>query len=335
MIKVGLVGFGLSGKHLQAPFFLSHPAFSLERIVTSQELPLPRFADVKRTDSFQELLDDSNLDLISICSPSATHMDFALRALAAGKHVLVEKPAAATPEEVKTMFEAAQQAGKVLSVYQNRRFDSDFLSVQQVIKSGILGEIHSYEAHFDRYKPALNPKGWKEAADPTNGILYDLGAHLVDQALVLFGSPDAYSGKVYVQRANSTVDDAFHLHLNSGKVQVILRSSLLVRDQGPKYIVHGTKGSFTKYGMDVQEDHLVSGRDPYSVGFGQEPKDNYGVLMTETKGLVIKGTVETLPGNWKGFYDALANTILHGEAPVIRPEQIIEQLAILNTIKNA
>jgi scyllo-inositol 2-dehydrogenase (NADP+) len=331
MINVGLVGFGLSGRHLQAPFFLSHPAFSLRTVVTSQDLP---FSEVKRGSSFEDVLQDSTIDLVSICSPSATHKEYALRALAAGKHVLVEKPAAASDEEVKEMFDAAKAQGKVLSVYQNRRFDSDFLTVQHIVKSGILGEIHSYEAHFDRYKPQLNPKGWKEAADPTNGILYDLGAHLVDQALVLFGTPDEYSGRVYVQRANSTVDDAFHLHLRKNKVQIFLRSSLLVRDQGPKYILHGSKGSFTKYGMDVQEEHLVSGKNPYSTGFGVEPLHQRGTLVTEFEGLSFEGKVETHAGNWKGFYDALADSILKGTAPEISAEQIIKQLEILNTVKN-
>lgn len=335
MINVGLVGFGLSGKHLQAPFFLSHPSFCLKRVLTSQELPQALFQGIQRTDHFEDVVNDPDIDLISICSPSATHRDYALRALSAGKHVLVEKPAAATAEEVETMFEAAKTAGKVLSVYQNRRFDSDFLTVQQIVKSGVLGEIYSFEAHFDRYKPQLNSKGWKEAADPTNGILYDLGAHLVDQALVLFGTPDEYSGKVYVQRAHSAVDDAFHLHLKAGKVQIFLRSSLLVRDQGPKYILHGSKGSYTKYGMDLQEDHLVGGQSPYSAGFGREPMEWNGTLLTEMQGLTINGKVETLTGNWKGFYDALADSIENGATPLIRAEQIVKQLEILNKVKNS
>ncbi|MFS0491662.1 Gfo/Idh/MocA family oxidoreductase [Leadbetterella byssophila] len=334
MIRVGLVGFGLSGRHLQAPFFLTHPDFELRSIVTSQELPLPRFQGVQRLSQWEDLLSDPEIDLVSICSPSSTHKEYAIKALQAGKHVLVEKPVAANPTDVEEMFDTARKCGKVLSVFHNRRFDSDFLTVKRVIESGILGEILSYEAHFDRYKPELNPKAWKEAPDPTNGILYDLGAHLVDQAITLFGLPERFSGSVYTQRENSSVDDAFHLNLQMGKVQVFLRSSLLVKDQGPKYIIHGSKGSFTKYGMDVQEDHLVKGMLPVDSEFGFEPKDNRAYLRTQIHGLEMEGRIDTERGSWYHFFSALAASINGQSEPLIKFEQMHKQLEILNAVKN-
>jgi len=335
MINVGIVGFGLSGRYLQAPFFLTNPRFNLVKIVTSQELPAHIFVDTERAGSIDELIADKSIDFISVCSPSSTHFDYAKRALEAGKHVLVEKPVTARAEEAAELFELAKKCNKVLCVFQNRRYDSDFQTVKKVIESGILGEILSYEAHFDRYKPVLNAKAWKEAPDATTGILYDLGAHLVDQAIYLFGKPDAYSGEVFIQRLNSEIDDAFNLNMDFGRVKVNLKSSLLVKDQGPKYIVHGTLGSFTKYGMDVQEDHLVSGLYPVQPGFGVEPAAHHGRIRTSVNGLELEGRVETLPGNWALLFDQLAEAISTGKDPDIQPWQIVEQIGILEAVKRA
>lgn len=335
MINVGIVGFGLSGRYLQAPFFLTNPKFNLVKIVTSQELPPHIFVDTERAASIDELLADKSIDLISVCSPSATHFDYAKRALEAGKHVLVEKPVTARAAEAATLFDLAAKLNKVLCVFQNRRYDSDFQTVRKVVESGILGEVLSYEAHFDRYKPVLNAKAWKEAPDATTGILYDLGAHLVDQAICLFGKPDSFSGEAFTQRANSEIDDAFQLHLDFGRVKATLKSSLLVKDQGPKYVVHGTLGSYTKYGMDLQEDHLVSGQFPVQPGFGREPASADGRIRTSLKGLEIEGKVETLPGNWAQLFDNLAEAIRSGKELDIKPWEIVEQIRILDTVKTA
>lgn len=335
MINVGIVGFGLSGRYLQAPFFLTNPRFNLVKIVTSRELPPHIFADTQRADSIDELLADRSIDLISVSSPSSTHFAYAKRALEAGKHVLVEKPVTARPEEAAELFELAEKRKKVLCVFQNRRYDSDFQTVKKVIESGILGEILTYEAHFDRYKPVLNAKAWKEVPDATTGILYDLGAHLVDQAIDLFGKPDSFSGEVFTQRMNSEIDDAFNLNMDFGRVKVTLKSSLLVKDQGPKYTVHGTLGSYTKYGMDVQEDHLVSGQFPVQPGFGVEPASGNGRIRTAVKGLEIEGKVETLPGNWARLFENLAEAISSGAELEIKPWQIVEQIRILDTVKTS
>lgn len=323
----------MSGRYLQAPFFLTNPKFNLVKIVTSQELPPHIFVDTEKAGSIDELLADKSIDLISVCSPSSTHFDYAKRALEAGKHVLVEKPVTAKPDEAAGLFDLAAKRNKVLCVFQNRRYDSDFQTVKKVVESGILGEILSYEAHFDRYKPVLNAKAWKEAPDATTGILYDLGAHLVDQAVSLFGKPDSFYGEVYTQRANSAIDDAFQLNIDFGRVKVNLKSSLLVKDQGPKYIVHGTLGSYTKYGMDVQEDHLVSGQFPVQPGFGLEPASSNGRIRTSVNELEIEGRVETLPGNWAFLFDNLAEAIRSGKELEIKPWQIIEQIRILDAVK--
>lgn len=336
MINVGLVGFGLSGRYLQAPFFIVNPEFRLSKIVTSQVLPSEIFAGTSRAASMDELLNDPEIELISICSPNSTHYEYAKKALLAGKHVLVEKPASPTAEQTEELYRIAEEEGKVLAVFQNRRFDSDFLTVLQVIKSGVLGEILSYEAHFDRYKPILNAKLWKETPSGANGILYDLGAHLVDQALFLFGTPVGVTGEVFTQRDGSTIDDAFNLNIDFGKTKVNLKSSLMVKSQGPKYIVHGTLGSFTKSGMDVQEDHLVAGVFPTQSGFGIESADDYGKLVTHINGLEISGTVQTFPGNWNYLFKNLAHAILQNNSNevITKKEEIITQIKILDCVKN-
>jgi scyllo-inositol 2-dehydrogenase (NADP+) len=334
MINVGMVGFGLSGRYLQAPFFLSNPRFNLKKIVTSQDLPKSTYLETERVSSIDDLISDPTIHLVSICSPNPTHFDYAKRVLEAGKHVLIEKPITPRLSQAVELYELARKKGLTLCVFQNRRYDSDFLTVKKVIESGVLGQILSYEAHFDRYKPALNVKGWKETPVEGSGILYDLGAHLIDQAIVLFGKPNACSGEAYAQRQNSSVDDAFNINLTFGGIRANLKSSLLVKDQGPKYIVHGTLGSFTKYGMDVQEEHLVSGFSPLHAGFGVESPNFNGKVRTLLNGLEFSGTVETLTGNWAYLFHNLAEAIENGSAIEIGSEQIISQLEVYENIKN-
>lgn len=333
MINVGLVGFGLSGRYLQAPFFLINPNFRLAKIVTSQMLPENIFPETQQVNSIEDLLNDSSIDLISICSPNNTHFDYAKRALEQGKHVLVEKPISPKLSQARELFEIANKQNLVLGVFQNRRFDSDFLTVKQVIESGVLGEILSYEAHFDRYKPLLNKKAWKETPTEGSGILYDLGAHLVDQAIYLFGTPESYNGDVFIQRQNSLIDDAFNLNLSFGKVKANLKSSLMVKEQGPKYTVHGTLGTFTKYGLDIQEDQLVGGMWPFQPDFGVEPDNFNGKLTTNFKGLDFSGKVSTLAGNWNLLFENLAFSIINGKENLItKPEEILIQIEVLENL---
>ena len=333
MIKVGIVGYGLSGRYLQAPFFHSNPDFDLKYIVTSQEINTSLFPETKAVKNIDDLIDDEEIDLISLCTPSHSHFEYAQKCLHAGKHVLIEKPVTATLKEAETLFQLAKSKGLHLFVYQNRRFDSDFLTVKKVIDSGILGEILSYEAHFDRYKPLLNPKKWKEVVSPANGILYDLGSHLIDQSVVLFGKPSQISGTVFTQREGSEIDDAFDIFLDFEKIKVTLKSSLMVKNQGPKYSVHGTKGSFIKYGIDVQEEHLVSGKWPLSEGFGKESKDFDGSIVTNISGLEFSGKIETLNGQWGLLFENIANVILKGEEKFFNDNEILTQFEIIEKIK--
>jgi predicted dehydrogenase len=333
MLNVALVGFGLSGRYLQAPFFLTNPDFNLKTIVSGSQNPQAIYPSVGVARGIDEVLADTEIDLVSIASPSHLHFSQAKQALLAGKHVLVEKPFTATVAEAEELIELSKKQGKVLSIFQNRRFDSDFMTVKKVIENKLLGELVAFEVHFDRHKPILNPKKWKEEVSPANGILYDLGAHIIDQTIVLFGSPMAVSGETYTQREGSSIDDAFDIRLDYGKLKVTLKSSLLVREEGPRYIIHGTKGSFVKYGIDIQEDHLKAGLMPRMEGFGVEPSNKWGILNTEIGGQHFKGHIETEAGNWDLLFQNLHGAIVDGKELYIKPEQVLEQIRVIEMVK--
>jgi scyllo-inositol 2-dehydrogenase (NADP+) len=332
MIEVALVGFGLSGRYLQAPFFTASPNFRLSTIVSARQNPQEFYPDARKATQLDEVLNDPTIELVSIASPNATHFEYAQKCLLAGKHVLVEKPFTSTAAEAEMLIGLAQKQGKHLFVFQNRRWDSDFLTLRKVAESGMIGELLSYEANFNRYKPVLNPKKWKETPGPGSGILYDLGAHILDQAIALFGAPRSVWGQTFTQREHSEIDDAFDVRLDYGKLKVTLRSSLLAREDTPRYVLHGTRGSFIKYGIDVQEDHLKAGLTPGSPGFGIEPEAQWGTLNTEWNGLHIRGRVETLPGNWMPLFQNLYEAIRQGAAPAIDLQDIVAQLRIFEAI---
>ncbi len=334
MITVGIIGFGLSGRYLQAPFFLDNPHFKLKTIVSNSQNPSTVYPSVQKATSLDEVLADGEIDLVSISSPNDTHFEYAQKCLLAGKHVVVEKPMTATPEEAEELIALSKKTGKHVFIFQNRRFDSDFMTVKKVIEGGLLGEILNFEIHYNRFKPILNPKKWKETASATSGILYDLGAHIIDQTIHLFGRPLSTWGQTFTQRKGSEVDDAFNVNLDYGKLKVTLRSSLLVREETPRYIIHGTKGSFIKYGIDIQEDHLKAGIMPDKTEFGYETPQYRGVLNTEINGLTVRGTVETERGNWGILFQNIYEVIAEKAEPLIPLTDIVAQLQIIQQVKN-
>ena len=333
MLNVAIIGFGLSGRYLQASFFEANPNFNLKTIVSNSQNPQAIFPNVKVARSLEEVLLDDSIDLVSICSPNATHFEYAKRTLLSGKNVLVEKPFTATAQEAEELIELSKKQGKVLSVFQNRRFDSDFMTVQKVIEGKFLGKIINFEIHFNRYKPVMNPKKWKEVIAPANGIIYDLGSHIIDQVLVLFGVPKSVWGQTFTQREYSEIDDAFDIRMDYGDLKVTLKASLLVREDTPRYIIDGTKGSFVKYGIDVQEDHLKAGMLPQDAGFGIEPTVNSGVLNTEFNGITFRGNVETKKGDWGLLFQNLYDVIVDGKELFVKPEEVVEQIKIIEQVK--
>lgn len=265
-LQVALIGYGGAGRIFHAQLIAGVPGLQLACIVTRQSDAVQHdWPGVRCVTSAGEVIADPAIDLVVIATPNASHFELAQNALKAGKHVVVDKPCTVTLAETDALLVLAHQQGKVLTVFQNRRFDSDFLALQQVIQTGVLGRLVQVDSHFDRYRPAV-PVRWREQSLPGSGLWFDLGPHLVDQALTLFGLPD----EVFLDRAalrdGARVDDWFHAVLRystrHGGLRVVLHASTLVAELGPRWAVHGVKGSFTKFGLDAQEDALKAGKRP-------------------------------------------------------------------------
>jgi len=313
-VSVGLIGYGLGGSVFHAPLICAVPGLTLSAVVTSQrdrvEKDLPGIPVIAST---EELLADAGIRLVIVASPSTTHFEVARAALLAGKDVVIDKPFAGTVQEAQTLMDLAGNQGLFLSVYQNRRWDGDFLTVKQLIQDGLLGEVFHYESHFDRFRLDIRT-GWRETGGRGSGILYDLGAHLIDQAVHLFGLPHAVTADVFAQRHGAVAPDYFHLVLEYGRMRTILHGATVVKSPGPHFAVHGDKGSFVKYGMDPQEDALKAGQRPGDAGWGLDTAANYG-LFVPVEGEARK--VETLVGGYENYYKGVAAALLnHGVNPV-------------------
>ena len=334
MINVAIIGFGLSGRYLQAPFFEANKNFFLKTILSNHQNPKQFFPLVNVVKNIEDILNDASIDLISICSPNKTHYNYAKLALNAGKHVLVEKPFTPFSEQAEELITLAKLKNKILYVFQNRRFDSDFLTVKKLIDSNKLGEILNFEIHYNRFKPELNLKKWKETNDDGSGIIYDLGAHIIDQAIALFGIPLNIWGQSFTQRKNSIIQDAFDIKMDYGKLKVTLRSSLIVPEQSARYIIHGSEGSFIKYGLDVQEDNLKAGMKPTDFGFGIEPIEQQGTMFTQYESETTSQPLNTERGNWALLFENLYDAIVFGRKLMIKPQDVLQQIKIIETVIN-
>jgi scyllo-inositol 2-dehydrogenase (NADP+) len=314
-IGVGLVGYGLAGSALHGPLVGAEPRLRLHAVASSRpdrvHRDLPAVRVVATPDA---LLQDPAVELVVVAAPNALHHRLAGAALRAGRHVVVDKPFVTSSAEADELIRLAERQGRLLSVFHNRRWDGDYLTVRHCVRAGLLGRVSTYIARYDRFAP--HPAGgWRERDGPGAGVLWDLGAHLVDQALQLFGPPATVMADVGSQRPGALADDYFHLVLGYGELRAILHAGSLVRSPGPRYEVHGDKGSFRKYGVDRQAAALEAGERPGDPGWGADPEDRYGSLTTEVAGLEVTGRLATLPGSYQSFYRAMAAAI-RGEGPV-------------------
>ncbi len=320
-LKVGIAGFGVSAKAFHIPFLTTMDEYELVCIVKREGNEVQeKYPMVNTARSIDELLAHQNIDLVIITTPNETHFPFAVKCLEAGKHVVVEKPFTNTTKEAKDLVALAEQSNHVLSVFQSRRYVSDYRTICEVLDKNLLGEVHEFEAHYDRYRPEARPHAWREAPLKGSGILYDLGPHLIDQAFLLFGLPTAVTADIRRQRPHARVDDFFNIWLDYPFGKVILHAGMLIREPGPRYMIHGSHGSFIKYGEDVQEPLLRAGQLPNVQGWGQEPESNYGLLHTEKNGQAIKEPYPSLPGNYGRYYADLYNTIVNGAPLKEKPE---------------
>lgn len=331
-IDVGLIGYGMSGSTFHAPVIAAVPELRLKTVVTS------RTGDVARTlpgavcvDSVETLLADAAIELVVIATPNPTHAELARRAIEAGKHVVIDKPMTVTTVEADELIALAVERGRLLSVYQNRRWDNDFLTVKAVLDAGRLGRVSAYEAHYDRFRPAIKP-GWRERPQPGSGLLFDLGPHLVDQALVLFGMPETVTADVFAQRPDARVDDYFHLILAYSDKRAIVHASTVVREPGPHFAVHGDGGSFVKHGMDSQEEALKAGQHAGGPDWGRDDPAAYGTLVHADG---ERETVATLAGTYPAFYAGMAAAIAGQGPPPVTAESARDVIAVIEAARHS
>lgn len=317
-INTALLSVGMSGQVFHAPFIQVHEGFNLYAVwERTKNIAIEKFPDAKQYRDIDCLLADENIELVIVNTPNTTHFDFTKKALLAGKHVVVEKPFTITVAEADELIVLAKQQKKLLSVYQNRRWDSDFLTVKKVVADGWLGDLREVEFRFERFKSSLSPKRHKEEPGPGAGILKDLGPHLIDQALHLFGMPQKVFADVAIMRPFSKVDDYFEILLYYPSLRVRLTAGYHVKEPLPSYVLHGSKGSFIKPRADVQEAQLQQGMLPADKHFGIEPSGAEGLLHVEKEGNNICKNVPTLPGNYLRFYDGIYEAIRNGAEPPV------------------
>jgi scyllo-inositol 2-dehydrogenase (NADP+) len=314
-IGVGLVGYGLAGSGLHAPLIGVEPRLRLHAVASRHPEKVHRdLPAVRVVATPAALLEDPAVELVVVAAPNPLHHQLAGAALRAGRHVVVDKPFVTSSSAADELIGLAERGGRQLSVFQNRRWDGDYLTVKHCVRAGLLGRVSTYIARYDRFAP--HPAGgWREREELGSGVLWDLGAHLIDQALQLFGLPATVMADVGAQRPGAVADDYFHLVLGYRELRAILHAGSLVRGPGPRFEAHGDKGSFVKYGVDAQALALESGGRPGDPGWGIEPEDRYGTLTTEVAGLEVTGRLATLPGSYQSFYLGMAGAIL-GEGPV-------------------
>ena len=306
-IKTALLSFGMSGRVFHAPFISLHKGFELAGAWERSKQQIREVYPAARSyTSLESLLADDSIQLVVVNTPTNTHYEYARAALLAGKDVVVEKAFTTTVSEALELKKIAIEKGRKISVYQNRRWDSDFKTVQQIKQSGVLGDMVEAILHFERFKPAIGAKQHKEVPGPGAGLLNDLGPHLIDQAICLFGMPQSLYADIRTVRENSLVDDWFDISLRYEKVRVQLKSSLLVCEQAPGFVLHGTKGSFIKKRADVQEVNLLAGMLPGTSDWGTEPESDSGILYSADKEPAV---IKTAQGNYYDYYDGVYNAI--------------------------
>lgn len=331
-INTGLLAFGMSGKVFHAPFINAHPGFNLRGITErNHKLAKADYPSVISYNSIDELIADDEIDLVVINTPNFTHFEYAKQALKAGKHILVEKPFTATSAQAKELFTLANSMGKKALVYQNRRYDSGFNAVKKVIGSGELGRLVEVHFRYDRYRNEISPKFFKEEPYEASGLLYDLGPHLLDQAISLFGKPEKFHKTLGKHRANTQVDDYFMIQLSyPDDLNVFLTASMLVAEIKDAFVVNGMLGSFSKNHADVQETQLLKGMKPTAEDYGIENPADAGKLTIVTEnGDRKKSGVPSEKGDYMGIFEAVYQNIVNDVAYPITEEDILAQLAIL------
>jgi predicted dehydrogenase len=329
MIDVGLIGFGFAGRTFHAPVISAvdglRLAAILERHGSEAEQAYPTARVVR---SLDEMLAINSAQLIVIATSNPSHFELAKQCLEAGRHVVVDKPFTTTYAEAMELVTIAQKQQRIITVYQNRRWDGDFLTVERLVREGKFGRIVLYESHFDRFRPHVRDV-WRERAEPGSGLLFDLGPHLIDQTLLLFATPDAIAADVRIERDGAQVDDAFDVVFHYPKMRALLRAGVLVATPTPRLLIQGTQAGYLKYGLDPQEDALKRGETPSGEFWGSEAAERWGTLLEAQGDSLVKAQLPTTPGDYRQYYGNVRDAIL-GKAPLaVTPESALKVMRAL------
>lgn len=331
-IITGVMAYGMSGKVFHVPFVDAHPGFKLHAVTErNQKQATEDYPGVISYNTIDDLIADDAIELIIINTPNYTHFDYATKSLSAGKHILVEKPFTATSAEAKELFELADRMGKKIFFYQNRRWDSDYTAVREVIESGKLGKLNEVHFRYDRYRLAIGPKTFKEEPIAASGLMYDLGPHLLDQAISIFGKPETFHKILGKNRGGTKVDDYFSIHLGyPNSVNVFVHSNLLLVDPLPAFVLHGEKGSLHKERTDIQEEQLLQRMKLSDPAYGIEREGKEGKLtLIDDEGNKTVHAVPSRTGSYLPLFEAVYQSIVNDVPYPVTQDQVITQLEIL------
>jgi predicted dehydrogenase len=339
MINVGLIGFGLAGRAFHAPVIHVVPGLRLAVILQrSGNDAAELYPGARVVRSVEELLAISDIRLVVIATPNDTHHPIARQCLAAGRDVVVDKPLTPTLEEALDLVRFAQERGRLLTVYQNRRYDGDFQAVQQLVASGRLGRLVRFESNYDRFRPQLKANAWRERSGPGTGVLFDLAPHLIDHALLLFGVPEAVTADIRIEREHAVADDSFDLTLYYARgLRAVLRATMIAAVTRPRFILHGTDGAYLKHVFDVQEPKLRAGRIPWDQTPSEsEQEENSGVLtLVKADGATTQALVPPAPSDYRSYYANIRDVLLGTAAPAVTPQHAINVMRVLEIARES
>ena len=329
-IRLGLIGYGFAGATFHAPLIAAVRGLRLTRVASSNAAKvLHDYPDVQVDASPRALMTAPDVDVVVIATPNESHVSLAREALLAGKHVVIDKPFTLSSDGARALMQLARERELCLSAFHNRRWDSDFLTVRSVLASGELGRVHTFRSTLDRYRPQVRVR-WREQSEiPGAGTLWDLGPHLIDQVLVLFGLPATVWADAYAQRPGASAVDCFQVVLGYRPMRAVLQSGLLVRQPGPRFEIHGEHGSLVKHGTDVQEDALRAGRHPGGADWGVEPPLARATLTVDRDGQPVASLVETQPGTHHAYYAGLRDSLIAGTPPPVSAEDALKVVSLI------
>lgn len=336
-IDVGLIGFGVAGRAFHAPIIHAVPGLRLAAILQRSSCSAAElYPQARIVRSIEELLAVESIRLVAIATPNDSHFSYAKQSLEAGRDVVVDKPFTTTLGEAQQLVALAERLGRLITVYQDRRWDGDFQTVCGLLAGGELGRLVRFESYYDRFRPNLRPGAWREKPGPGSGILFDLGPHLIDQALFLFGPPQMVEADVRIERDSCVTDDAFDivLHYSNG-LRAALHATMLAAVSRPHYVLLGTEGSFVKYALDPQEALLRAGQAPGGANWGVDPEENWGTLTLSDGTITTKRSVPTARGDYRGFYENVRDAILGRAALVITPSHAINVMRVLELARGS